>query len=342
MQQVAEELRAAMRDLSPPAGIHDAGDVARTMAALLPLLAEEPPPDLSAPPFHYNPECTPAATGHAIADAYVRIAPHASPSLPAIIAAVCDRAGAGRDCAERRAAMVAAVLAAVPSRNAYHNANHTREVLIGAVWLADANAVLARDHVPGAVALDATHLARLLLLAAQHDIGHDGTSNVTIDRRGRRRRTPHRLEDHSFRLMEPVLRHAGLDDAVIETLRAIVRATDVALRPAARSITDHILLGRPASAPPPAILAPLAADAPTAAIAALLADADILASAALTRAYQQVQNARLEQEAGACFSRADVLAFFDVIVGGELASAAGRLLGENLCRIRAAIAAEDD
>jgi hypothetical protein len=196
--------------------------------------------------------------------------------------------------------------------------------------------------VPGAVALDAIHLARLLLLAALHDIGHDGTSNVTIDRRGRRRRTPHRLEDHSFRLMEPVLRHAGLDDAVIETLRAIVRATDVALRPAARSITDHILLGRPASAPPPAILAPLAADAPTAAIAALLADADILASAALTRAYQQVQNARLEQEAGACFSRADVLAFFDVIVGGQLASAAGRLLGENLCRIRAAIAAEDD
>jgi len=298
------------------------------MAALLPLLAAEPLPDLTAPPFHYNPECAPAAAGQAIAEAYVRMAPHAFPSLPAILAAVCDRAGAGPDCAERRAAMVAALLAGVPSRNAYHNANHTREVLIGAVWLADANAVLARDR------------ARLLLLAAQHDIGHDGTSNVITDKRGQRRRTPHRLEDNSFRLMEPVLRRAGLADAVIETLRAIIRATDVALRPAARRITDRVLLGRPESAPCPAILTPLAASAETAAIAALLADADILASAALTREYQQAQNARLEQEAGARFSRADVLAFFDVIVGGELASAAGRLLGENLCRIRAAIASE--
>jgi len=342
MHQVAEEVRAAVHDLAPPTRVHTAGDVAQTLAAMLPPLAEEPSPDLTAPPFHYDPDRPAAAAGQAIADAYARMAPHAAPSLPAIIAAACDRAGAGPACAERRAAMVAAVLASVPSRNAYHNANHTREVVIGAIWLANANAALARNQMPGAVALDATQLARLLLLATLHDIGHDGTSNVITDRRGRRRRTPHRLEDQSFRLMEPVLRRAGLVDAVIETLRATIRATDVALRPAARSITDHILFGRPETAPRPAILAPLAASPQAAAVAALLADADILSSAALTREYQRAQNTRLTQEVGADFSRADVLAFFDVIVGGEPASAAGRLLGENLRRIRAAVAADDN
>jgi hypothetical protein len=231
------------------------------------------------------------------------------------------------------------VLASVPSTNAYHNANHTREVLIGAVWLADANAALARAQAPGAVALDADRLGRLLLLATMHDIGHDGTSNTSTDRRGRRRRTPHRLEDHSFRLMEPVLHRAGLDNAAIETLRASIRATDVALRPAARRITDHRLFGAPPPESVAPVLAQLDADAENAAVAALLADADILSSAALTLDYQHAQNARLEREAGTRFSRADVLAFFDVIVGGEPAGAAGRLLTGNLRRIRQAVAA---
>ncbi|WP_048862148.1 hypothetical protein, partial [Acidisphaera rubrifaciens] len=70
--------------------------------------------------------------------------------------------------------------------------------------------------------------------------------------------------------------------------------------------------------------------------------ADILPSAALTPDYQRLQNARLQDEAAARFSRADMLAFFDVIVGGDMATAGGRLLGANLRRIRATVAALDE
>ncbi len=333
-----------MRRLDPPQRVHADGDVAATLAALLRVAAREPDPDLSRPPFGFLPGMAPHAVGRAIATTYDELARGATPTTAALIAAACDRVGCAPAFPERAAALVASVLAAVPSANAYHNANHTREVVASAIWLSEANAALVASapdgDVPGAAPLAGADVARLLLLAAMHDIGHDGGSNVVADGDGRRVRVPHRLEDRSFGLMEGVLARAGIGPAMLETMRATIRATDAAIRPAARAATDHVLWDAPAPQALPPQLTPLLADRVTAAVAALLADADILSSAALTLGYQATQNARLEAEAGSTFAADDVLAFFDVIVGGDLASAAGRLLSPNLRAIRADVAAK--
>lgn len=338
MPTSADEVRAALQELAAPSRVYAAGDVAATQRLLGD--AEAARVDLDMAPYRFDSDMTPEAAGVAIADGFARIAAEDAPCLPALLAAVCDRAGCPPGQPERRAGLVAAVLASVPNGNAYHNPAHTREVLAGGIWLLGANAALAARGAAGAAAPGPAGVARFALLAAMHDIGHDGAGNVRTDRHGRKRRVPHRLEDRSFGLMEGVLARAGFTAGMIETMRAIIRATDVALRPAARQLTDHLLLGAPAPAEVPHALAPLRHDREAAALAALLADADVLPSAALTPAYQRLQNARLQQEAEARFSRADMLAFFDVIVGGDMATAGGRLLGANLRRIRAAVAAQ--
>jgi hypothetical protein len=232
---------------------------------------------------------------------------------------------------------VGGVLASVPAGNAYHNANHTREVLCSAVWLSEANAALAASGTPGALPLDRADVARLLLLAVIHDIGHDGGTNARPGGGGRQR-VPFRLEDRSFALMRPAFQRAGFDASELAEMHAVVRSTDVAVRPAVRTLTEHLLFGNGAAEDLPPELLPIARSKRLAMITALLADADILSSAALTPEYQRAQNARLEAELSAELGCEDVLTFLDRVVGGELATAAGRLLDDNLRRIRASVA----
>src|SRR5208283_4205500 len=337
MQMLADEVAAAMQTLDPPTEVYRSGDVAQTLHAMLPRLAVERLPPLDAPPLGYDPALSARSTGERIAREYARYVEADRPSIAAILAACMDRLGCGPDDPVRRAATAGAVLASVPCTNTYHNANHTREVVCCAVWLSEANAALADAAAPGAVPLASEDVALLLLLAVMHDIGHDGGTNTRADG-GARCRVPYRLEDRSFALMHPVLRRAGFHHAVLAEIRAVIRSTDAAVRPAVRTLTEHLLYDGVAANGLPRELDLIGRSKRLALITALLADADILSSAALTPEYQRVQNGRLEGELSAVLGCDDVLAFLDKVVGGELATAAGRLLDDNLQRIRALVA----
>jgi hypothetical protein len=333
MHPLADDIRVALRTLQPLSRVHRDGDVAETAARLA--RAPVAPPGLwLEPPFAFRADATPAETGAAIAAAFDRFAASGMPSLPEIVVLACERAGMAPAAPLRRAAMAAAILASVPSGNAYHNETHTREVLANALWLAEANAHLAAGGVWGAITLSACDTGRLILYAVAHDIGHDGGSNGSGPAR-----VPYRLEDRSVSLMRDPMARAGLDREEIVRFRAALRATDPAVRPAVRAATDRVLLGVDTSgAELPPELEILAETPESAMLAALLADADVLASAALSHDYHVAQNARLEQECRRPFQPAEVLAFFTAIVGGSMASAAGRLLDENLRAIWAAVA----
>lgn len=324
--------------LDPPRLVHRRGDVAAALGRLLPRLAAEPRPDPGALPFRFDPAATAAAMGRDLAALHRRMAGRGRPSLPALLAAAYDALGLGPATPERRAAMVAAVLAQVTPAPRYHNARHMREVVADAIWLAAATPELG-----------AGDRALLYLAAAVHDLGHDGGTNERADRHGRRRWIPGFLEDRSLALILPVARRAGVAAARWEDLVAIVRQTDIVVRPALTALHD-LVLGGPVlggadegSRRPGALadkgLARLRSRPGVLLAAALLADADVMASAGLSRASQKLQDARFAAERRIATTSAGTLLFLDQMLGGRFITAAGRRLDPNLARLRAAIAA---
>ena len=332
-EALATELRAAMATLDPPRLVRRPGDVAAALRRLLPRLAAESAPDLEALPFRFDPAATAAAMGRDLAALHRRMAGSGRPSLPALLAAAYDALGLGPATPERRAAMVAAVLAQVTPAPRYHNARHTREVVADAIWLAAATPELG-----------AGDRALLYLAAAVHDLGHDGGTNERTDRHGRRRWIPGFLEDRSLALILPVARRAGVVAARCEDLAAMVRQTDIIARPALTALHDVVLGGaggggRRRGTPADKGLARLRSRPGVLRAAALLADADVMASAGLSRASQKLQDARFAAERGIATTPAGTLLFLDRMLGGRFITAAGRRLDPNLARLRAAIAA---
>ncbi len=331
MEAVAAELRAAMATLDPPAAVRRPGDVAAAFRRLLPRLATEPAPDPSALPFRFDPALGAAETGRAIAAAHRRMARTGRPSLPGLLAAAYDGIGMAPEAPERRAAMVAAVLAAATPAPRFHDLRHTREVVANAIWLAAATPRLS-----------AGERALLFLAATVHDLGHDGGTNARAGADGRRRTIPCLLEDRSLGLILPVARRAGLAPARIAALVAMVRQTDIARRAGLTALHDAVLGegASPARATGPEDDPERLRARPRVLLAtAVLADADVLTSAGLTRASQRVQDARLAAERGTAVDPAVGLRFFDRLLGGRFITAAGRRLDPNLRRLRAALAA---
>ncbi|WP_048862193.1 hypothetical protein, partial [Acidisphaera rubrifaciens] len=91
MPTSADEVRAALQELAAPSRVYAAGDVAATQHMLA--AAEAATVDLDLPPYRFDPDMTPEAAGAAIAEGFARIAAADAPCLPALLAAVCDRAG---------------------------------------------------------------------------------------------------------------------------------------------------------------------------------------------------------------------------------------------------------
>ncbi len=321
MRVLAAEVSTALATLDPPAAVRRAGDTVAALCRMLPRLEAEPAADLAALPFLSDPTLPAGMTGIILAAWHRRLARTGRPSLPALLAAAFDAIGLGPDAPERRLAMLGAVLAHATPAPRFHNARHTREVVADAIWLAAATSALpTADH------------ALLLLAATIHDLGHDGGTNTRADPFGQVRTIPCLLEDRAVALILPAAARAGLAPARQADLIAIVRATDIALRPALTALHD-------APGLPPSLLSRLAARPRALRVAALLADADVLASAGLTEASLRTQTARLGAERGRWLAPAETLGFFDHLLGGRFISSAGRRLDSNLQALRARIAA---
>lgn len=66
-------------------------------------------------------------------------------------------------------------------------------------------------------------MAALMIAAAIHDLGHDGSSNISDHHHYEFAR----LEQRSFAMAAPLLRGAGADEALLEDVRMILMTTDV-------------------------------------------------------------------------------------------------------------------
>ena len=325
-----------MAALRPPTQVHRAGDVAIALADTVRRIRGESFP-FDVAPFRYEALASPEATGAAIATVYEGFAQGNGPSQSTILAAALDRLGITPDIPERKAAMVAAVLAAVPCTNQFHNGDHSREVLANAIWLSQANAVLAAAGTQGAAPMAPIAVARLLLAATMHDLGHDGTANTVPTAGGDDHYVPFRLEDSAFELMRPVLGRAGIDFAVIGDLQAMLRATDPRARPGVRAVTDHALYGVRLPAEVANEFAHRLRHQGLALATALLCDADVISSAGLTHEYYLRLSSLLSTERGTTITDAEARDFFIGVVGDSFASAAGKRLDANLRSIRAAV-----
>lgn len=206
----------------------------------------------------------------------------------------CTAAGlpAGGDATLARAA--GAVAAAIDAeaerhdRNAYHNRQHYCEVALTAYALAR----LQRLPAP------ATQW--LLLAALLHDAVHAG-----------RPQTPFSQERASVASMRPLLRAAGLTEAGIERLMALVLATETR---GGTAWTAAVARGQAHEPPPAPELAALSADPALALLARLLCEADVLPSLGLGTAHAKRLQRRLAAEWGRPLDVPDKLAFIDGVL----------------------------
>lgn len=285
--------RLEVEDFAPKAGLH-----------------------FNSPPFALPEELDPAALGKTLAETFYHleriegpvlsllwremmrdVEPVAEPLAAAgeMIAADFDRGiGAGR-------------------MNAYHNRQHTAEVLIVANLLA---LLAARNET-----VEPEARPTLLLAALVHDWAHDGTTNAGI---------PFRLETRSLMRARPYFMAAHIRPALINRIDLMVRTTDTggAHEFARRALDWHIArIGAgdgPQPAPPevPHGLEPLVPlilpdEGESAELAAMLRDADILPSAGLTADYAVLQNSRLADEWAQPITPDDYRALLNRVLGRE-------------------------
>ncbi len=118
-----------------------------------------------------------------------------------------------------QAALGAAVYAGIPHELQYHNKAHFKKVVLHMVRLIAAHNYIFQDT---SNFLDHDKIALLLIAAAVHDLGHEGTGNI-IDRKY----YIAKAERKSFDIISPYLKSCGISDDDINDLLVLLVATDV-------------------------------------------------------------------------------------------------------------------
>jgi hypothetical protein len=242
-------------------------------------------PDLEQAPFHLRAGDSPANVAEQMVACFRVVGGLGRPASQVFEAAVA-RVGMGpSDPLTLAGSRIAADMDAAPvgqPRHAYHNAQHTCEVVLCSLLLA-AQAGLSQPRQ-----------GRVLVAALVHDFRHDGSTNA-----GR----PFRLELSALTAARPYLVGTGVTADEMERIAAIVLATEpsLGLPYARRCFRFHHLAGPRPEALPVGIqgiesLGRLAADQGLALEAVLLAEADLLPSVALTDDYGMLCQQRLSRE----------------------------------------------
>ena len=237
--------------------------------------------NLSKPPFRMNPQQDPASVAEDFIACFQVIA-HLPKKVGACVRAAFDSGGIAPDAPLRVAScriadeMDAGVGAG--GANAYHNAQHFCEVLLGALYLTLLAGVTANAQ------------AEVLIAALVHDFHHDGSKNMSAT---------FRLETLSAEATTPYLEAAGVSADVNARIAAIIFATEVTRGTHfARGCHLHFTAGAPlpslTAIPEP--LALVATDATLALEAVIVGEADVLSSAGLTVQYGELQQERLAEE----------------------------------------------
>jgi hypothetical protein len=191
--------------------------------------------------------------------------------------------------------------------NAYHNAQHLREVAVNMLNLCVLN--IMRHSRPS---LDEKDLTIAIALAVAHDLGHDGSTN-SIPRlvplhgmplqsdRVEMVYVPFLLEDKAIAAIDSAGRRSGVAESDLRQMRAAVLATDeragyqVLAGVLGPSISPAAKTGLFALRPE---LSDLANNPTALRLATMLRDADLMASCGTCAAETDRQTARLERERG--------------------------------------------
>ena len=119
-----------------------------------------------------------------------------------------------------RAMLVASILAEIPHDLPYHNNLHFRKVLLHVMrMVAVHNYKIYKDT---SCHLSKVDIAKLVIGACIHDIGHEGKGNF-IDHKYHLAMIEQRSYDYAY----PYLKHAGLDDDILDDIRVMLIVTDV-------------------------------------------------------------------------------------------------------------------
>ncbi len=222
------------------------------------------------------------------------------------------------------AAIAAEMTETANDRNAYHNAGHTRDVLLNTHFLVMRN---QKEAGPEARLSD-NDIAHLYSAAVIHDYTHDGKTNNGA---------MFRLEKSALQAAERHFDEYGVPASSRETLRDLVLPTDPG-RPLAllKKIHDHHFSGSHAPTLESDLqdLKPLAENPRLARMAAILTDADVLSSAGLTVDYAKEQTLKLGREWGRMLDEKDTLGFITHVVGGRFTTPEAKFFQPNLDRIR--------
>lgn len=177
----------------------------------------------------------------------------------------------------------------------YHNRVHFCEVVLGAHFLARSVNLKPAQHT------------ELVAAAVIHDLGHDGSTN---------RDEPFRLERQSHAYARPYLVRAGVSEAGLQRLLALLLGTDITNGlPRVRAwFRYHAGQGPRPRAPEPDPAFDLLADAPDLVRGAvMLMEADALASAGLTAERARLQEERLAAEQGRAVRARDKARYLDTV-----------------------------
>jgi len=236
-----------------------------------------------------------------------------------------------------RAMLVASVLAEVTSDLPYHNNLHFRKVLLHVLrMVAVHNNKLFMDTTHQ---LDHTDIAKLIIAACIHDIGHEGKGNI-IDHKYHLAM----IEKRSFLYAYPYLKAAGLDDAILDDIKVMLMTTDVSplgdpispvnqLRDAYEhhfGMGEDDLVSKDAGIMLSEELYDLTENSHLCLLCVMLQEADIMNSAGVDYDITRYESIAISEEIGLSHSLPeDTLLFLETLCNRKLLSDAARFLADD-------------
>ncbi len=235
-----------------------------------------------------------------------------------------------------RAMLVAGVLAEFPNDLPYHNNLHFRKVLLHVVrMIAAHNNILFKgtSHL-----LEKSDIAKLVISACIHDIGHEGKGNI-VDHKYHLAM----IEKRSFSYAYPYLAAAGLDEEMLEDIKVMLITTDVSpigdpISPVSQLRTAyefHFGMDEDVSninedeEKLHEEISVLMEESHLCLLCVMLQEADIMNSAAVDYDITRYESLAISEEAGLYRSLPeDILLFLETICNKKMLSAAGCYLAE--------------
>jgi len=228
------------------------------------------------------------------------------------------------------ALLIAGILADIKNDLHYHNDLHYKKVLLHVIRMIDAHNNIFRGT---SNILMNDDIAKLLISACIHDLGHMGSGNI-INREYHMAKT----EKRSFDLAYPYLKATGIDDDILSDIRIMIICTDASpfgdpispINQVKSAYEHHFGMDSEAKIDLCDELSILKDNERLCLLSVMLHEADIMNSAGVSYNITKEESVAICKELGE--DRAypeDTLLFLEKICGGGMLSDSARFLADN-------------